>query len=166
MWNGTTLKPLGSCRTILQNPKNGKKFSVEFLVVEKYPTPLIAVWAAQKMGLITVNQVNKITHPPHQIRSGVKSLNTTEEIVNHYPEIFQREVGILPKAVHLKVDQHIPSIVIPPRHVAASLKAQLKQKLNCQQEIRVINPVDKPTKWVSSLAVAMKKNGTTLTANR
>ena len=41
MWNDTTLQPLGSCRTILQNPKNGKKFSVEFLVVEKQLTPII-----------------------------------------------------------------------------------------------------------------------------
>ena len=30
MWNDTMVHPLGSCRTILQNPKNKKKFSVEF----------------------------------------------------------------------------------------------------------------------------------------
>ena len=86
MWNDTTLQPLGSCYTILQNPKNGKKFSVEFLVVEKQLTPIRGAWAAQQMGLITVNEGNfKIAQPPHRMRSAVKSLNTTEEIVEHYP---------------------------------------------------------------------------------
>ena len=36
MWNDTTLKPLGSCRLILHNPKNKKKFSVEFLGVDSH----------------------------------------------------------------------------------------------------------------------------------
>ena len=58
MWNDTTLKPLGSCRLILHNPKNKKKFSVEFLVVDKQLTPLIGARAAQQMGLITVNTQN------------------------------------------------------------------------------------------------------------
>ena len=35
MWNDKTLKPLGSCQLILHNPKNKKKLSVEFLVVDK-----------------------------------------------------------------------------------------------------------------------------------
>ena len=47
MWNDTTLKPLGSCRLILHNPKNKKKFSVEFLVVARQLTPLIGAKAAQ-----------------------------------------------------------------------------------------------------------------------
>ena len=38
MWNNTTVHPLGSCRTILQNPKNKNKFSVEFLVVKSQLT--------------------------------------------------------------------------------------------------------------------------------
>jgi len=58
MWNDTTLQPLGSCCTIFQNPKYGKKLSVEFLVVEKQLTPIIGTWAAQQMGLITVNEEN------------------------------------------------------------------------------------------------------------
>ena len=65
MWNDTILKPLGSCRLILHNPKNKKKFSVEFLVVDRQLTPLIGAKAAQQMGLITVNTQNfKIAKSP------------------------------------------------------------------------------------------------------
>lgn len=38
MWNDTTLKPQGSCRLILHNPKNKKKFLVEFLGVNRQLT--------------------------------------------------------------------------------------------------------------------------------
>ena len=82
MGNETTLTPLGSCRIILQNPKNKKKFSVEFLVVDEQLTPLIGAKAAQQMGLITVNTQNfKITKPPEQPKAEVKSVQTTEEII-------------------------------------------------------------------------------------
>ena len=64
MWNDTTLKPLGSCRLILHNPKNKKTFSVKVLVADKQLTPLIGARAAQKMGLITVSTQNfKIAEP-------------------------------------------------------------------------------------------------------
>ena len=78
------------------------------------------------------------------MRSAVKSLNTTEEIVKHYPEVFQRELGTLPGTVPLEVDQNITPVVAPPRRVPASLKGQLKQELDRLQEIGVITPVDEP----------------------
>ena len=88
---------------------------MEFLVVEKQLTPIIGARAAHQMGLITVNAENfKTAQPPHRMRSAVKSLNTTEEIVKHYPEVFQRELGTLPGTVHLEVDQNITPIVAPP----------------------------------------------------
>jgi len=160
MWNETTLNPLGSCRIILQNPKNKKKFSVEFLVVDEQLTPLIGAKAAQQMGLITVNTQNfKITKPPERPRAEVKSVQTTEEIIAHYPEIFQRELGTLPGTVHLEVEQGATPVVAPPRRVPTSLKSKLKQELDRLQQLEVIAPIDEPTPWVSSLAVVVKKSG-------
>lgn len=160
MWNDTILKPLGSCRIILQNPKNKKKFSVEFLVVDKQLTPLIGAKAAQQMGLITVNLQNfKFTEPPERLRAEVKSVQTTEEIVANYPEIFQRELGTLPGTVHLEVEQGAIPVVAPPRRVPTSLKAKLKKELDRLQQLEVIAPIDEPTPWVNSLAVVVKKSG-------
>ena len=126
MWNDTTLQPLGSCRIIIQNPKDKKKFSVEFLVVDKQLTPLIGAMAAQQMGLITVNLQNfKIKEPPARSKAEIKSVQTMEEIVAHYPEIFQREIGTLPGTVHLEVDQCATPVVAPPCRVPTSLKTKL-----------------------------------------
>ena len=50
-----TTKTLQMCRLVLHNPKNKKKFSVQFPVVDKQLTPLIGARAAHQMGLVTVN---------------------------------------------------------------------------------------------------------------
>jgi len=89
LWNDTTLEQLGSCRILLLNPKNKKKFSVEFLVVDKQLTPVIGAKAAQEMGQITVNLENvKITEPPERPKTEVESVKSPDEIVAHYPEVF------------------------------------------------------------------------------
>ena len=157
MWNETTLNPLGSCR-ILQNPNN-KKFSLKFLVVDEQLTPLTGAKAAQQMGLITVNTQNfKITKPPERPRAEVKSVQTTEEIIANYPEMFQRELRTLPGTVHLEVEQGATPAVAPPRRVPTSLKSKLKQELDRLQQLEVIASIDESTPWVSSLAV-VKKSG-------
>ena len=131
MWNDTTLKPLGSCRLILHNPTNKKKFCVEFLVVDKQLTPLIGARAAQQMGLITVNTQNfKIAEPPGRPRTEVKSVQTADELVAGYPEVFQRELGALPGTVHLEVEQGTTAVVTPSRRVPTSLKNKLKEELD------------------------------------
>ena len=66
----TTLKPWGSCRSTLHNPKNKEKFSVVFLVVDWQLTPLIGAKAAQQMGLITLNTLTfKMAEPPERLRT-------------------------------------------------------------------------------------------------
>jgi hypothetical protein len=56
MWNGSELKPLGTTRLIVRNPKTEKKYSIEFIVVPDTLTPLIGARTAQQMGLITVHE--------------------------------------------------------------------------------------------------------------
>ena len=146
MWNDTTLKPLGNCRLILHNPKNKKKFLVEFLVVDRQLTPLIGAKAAQQMGLITVNIQNfKIAKPPERPRTEVKSVQTADEIVAGYPEVFQRELGVLPGTVHLEVEQSTTPVVAPPHRVPTSLKKPLKKELDRLQQLEVIAPINEPT---------------------
>ena len=130
MWNDTTLKPLGSCRLILHNPKNKKKFSVEFLVVDKQLTPLIGAKTAQQMGLITVTTQNfKTAEPPERPRTEVKSVQTADERVASYPEVFQRELGAQQGTVNLEVEQGATPVVAPPRRVPTSLSKQTEGRI-------------------------------------
>ncbi|PFX25191.1 Retrovirus-related Pol polyprotein [Stylophora pistillata] len=67
MWSGSHVKPIGTARINMHNPKTRKKYSVEFVVIQKDLTLLIGARAAQQMELITVNDENFImtmTMPP------------------------------------------------------------------------------------------------------
>ncbi|XP_015778138.1 PREDICTED: eukaryotic translation initiation factor 3 subunit C-like [Acropora digitifera] len=57
-YSKASFKVLGVTKVQLQNPKNQKKYHVEFVVVKEDYTPLLGSVAVQKMGLITVKQEN------------------------------------------------------------------------------------------------------------
>ena len=83
------------------------------------------------MGLITVNTQNfKIAKPPEQPRTEVKNVQTADEIVERYPEVFQRELGALPGTVDLGVKQGATHIAALPCRVPTSLKKKLKTELD------------------------------------
>ena len=58
MWNKTELKPEGTCRVTIRNPRNRKKYSVEFIVVKENLTPLLGAKVIQQMELIEVHEEN------------------------------------------------------------------------------------------------------------
>ena len=64
MWNDSELKPLGTTRLIVRNPKTEKKYSIEFVVVPDTLTPLIGARTVQQMGLITVHEDKFVSVAP------------------------------------------------------------------------------------------------------
>ena len=160
MWNKTEVKPLGTTRMVIQNPKNKKKFSVEFVIVRDDLTPLIGARAAQHMKLITVHQEN-FTPVAAPKRGGpdVNQLLTMEKVVKEYPDVFERNLGTFPGKVHLEVDPDIRPVITSPRRIPTALKEKFKEELQRLEDLKVIAPVDKPTPWVSSVVVATKKSG-------
>ena len=64
MWNGTNVTPVGSTHAIVCNPKNHKRYSIEFVIFRETFTMLIGARAAQQMKLIKINNSNFITASP------------------------------------------------------------------------------------------------------
>ncbi|XP_063615279.1 uncharacterized protein LOC134788321, partial [Penaeus indicus] len=52
MWNATNIYPLGERRIDIKNCSNGKKYSVNFIVVEQDFTPILGKRACEQMDLI------------------------------------------------------------------------------------------------------------------
>ena len=79
MWNGTEVKPLGTTRLLVRNPKTKRKYSIEFVVLPDNLTPLIGARTAQQMGLITVHTQNFVpVSPPERKKSqGINNTLTT-----------------------------------------------------------------------------------------
>ena len=63
------MKPLGTTCLKVTNPKTGKKFSIEFVVVPVDLTPLLGACTAQQMELITVHEDHFVSVLPPQKKS-------------------------------------------------------------------------------------------------
>ena len=58
MWNKSELKQEGTCHMTICNPRNQRKYSVEFIVVREDFTPLLGAKVIQQMGLIDEHKEN------------------------------------------------------------------------------------------------------------
>ena len=82
MWNKTELTPEGICRVTIRNPRNQKKYSVEFIIVKENLTPLLGTAVIQQMGLIEVHEENFEKIAAAKV-ANTKS-QTAQEIIEEY----------------------------------------------------------------------------------
>ena len=157
MWNKTKLKPEGTCRVTLRNPKNRSKYSVKFIAVKDNLTPLLGAKVIQQMGLIEVHEENFERVAATKTES--KKTLTAHEIIEEYNDEFEGELRTLKGKQHLDVDPAVPLNIAPSRRVPFIIKPKLKAVLERLTDIGVLMPVDEPTDWVSNLVIATKESG-------
>ena len=58
MYNKTEEKPIGKTRVQVVNPRNGRKYCMEFVAVKGKGKPLLGLRASKQMQLISVVQQN------------------------------------------------------------------------------------------------------------
>lgn len=152
MFNKTKLKPRGHCILKVKNPKNGKRYRVDFQITPSAITkPILGARAVQHMHLITVNKEN-ILNVDRSYSENVP------QIVNQYPDVF-RGLGNLPGELTLTVDRSIQPVQLPPRKLPLAIENDVKTHLDELVEEGIITPVHEPTDWISAMVVVKKSNG-------
>ena len=141
----------------LRNPKNQKKYRVQFVVIDEDYTPLLGSTSAQEMGLITVQHENILNVNETVVKTDCQGL-TMEEVTASYSDVF-KGLGCMEGALHLEVDMTVAPAIMPPRRVPLTLKNRLKDELTRLEKASVIIKEEEPTDWVSSLVVTEKPNG-------
>ena len=121
MYNSSPLRPVGKCRVQLTNPRNGKKYKVEFVVVKDNDADinLIGSIAEQRMNLIQVNHENLLpgsNEVVHAVQAPSEIGLSEEEIRTKYADVFQG-LGELGEPLHLEVDETIKPVQTPPRRI-------------------------------------------------
>lgn len=141
----------------IRNPRNRKKYSVEFIVVKDNLTTLLGATVIQQMGLIEVHEENfeKIA----ALKTASTKAETAQEIIEEYSDVFEGDLGTLEGLQHLDVDPPVPPNIAPSRRVPFAIKPKFKVELDRLTDIGVLIPVDEPTDWVSNLVVATKESG-------
>lgn len=115
MWNKTELKPLGVTCLTNRNPRNKKKYSVEFLVVNEDLTPLLGAKVIQHMELIKV-------HTEQVAAASTSTVNKTPaasaiQLIEEFNDVIEGDVGTLEGTQHLEVDPNVQLVVSPSRRV-------------------------------------------------
>ena len=132
MYNSSSLKPVGKCHVQLTNPRNGKKYKAEFVIVKDSDASinLIGSRAAQQMNLIHVNHENLSgnNEAVHVVQTPNEIGLTEEEIRAKYADVFQG-LGELGESLHLEVDETVRPVQIPPRRIPEVLRKPLKEHL-------------------------------------
>ena len=159
MWNKTELKPEGKCRVTLCNPKNRRKYSIEFILVKRNLTPLLGAKVTQQMGLIQVHGANFEKFAATKTMDKASGPKTAQEIIEEYKDVFEGDLGTLEGKQHLAVDPTVLPNVFPLRWVPFAIKPKLMTELERLTDIGILMPVDEPTDWVSHLVIATKESG-------
>ena len=133
----------------------------QFVVVPDNLTPLIGARTAQQMGLITVHTQTFVpVSPPERKKSeDINKIETGEQLIQQYPDVFSKDLGTLPGTVHLQVDENAKASITPPRRVPTALRETYKDELNRLENLGVSAKVDELTAWVSSVVIATKTSG-------
>ena len=139
------------------NPRNGRKYSVEFVLVKGKGKPLLGVRASEQMQLISVVRQNIKTIQSEEPWQSKPPL-TTETILKVHADIF-RGGGKLEGDLHLEIDPHVPPVQLPTRKVPIAIKEKLKEELDRLEGLNLTTPVNVPTSWISATIITLKKNG-------
>ena len=163
MYSNHLVPVLGTCKLHLINPKTSRRYLVPFYVVKgSQKLPLIGSNAAQQMKLITVNYDN-IAQVDYEINDEIATAQAettpeTNEIFTKYQDVFSGR-GCMPGAIALHVDESVRPHIAPPRRVPLSVQPKLKAELERLEKEGVIEKVEEPTDWCSSLLCIEKSNG-------
>ena len=152
IWNGTKVKPAGTCRINTRNSKTGKKYSVEFVIVHDDLTPLLRLQATEKMNLLSIHRDN------FKVVNSVR-FTSKDDVIAKYPDLFDGKLGNLEGEVRLQVNPEAIPVTLPRRSVPISVRGKLKTELNRLVQLEALPSVDQPTEWTSQFVATMKKSG-------
>ena len=105
------------------------------MVVNESLTPLLGVNATAHMKPLTIHKENFV--------NVVEDVNS--DLIDKYPDVFNKSLGTLPWKVHLQVDPDSKPVVLPARKIPVSVREKFKEELQRLESIKVIAPVDQPT---------------------
>ena len=135
-YSKASLKVLGVAKIQLRNPKNQRKYRVQFVVIDENYTPLLGSASAQEMELIAVQHENILNVNETLVKTDCQGL-TMEEVTASYSDVF-KGLGCMEGALHLEVDTTVASAIMPPRRVPLTLKDRLKDELTRLEKASVI----------------------------
>ena len=144
-YNGQLIRQYGTTR--LKCVHETTTHEAEFFVAD---TPVIlGLPSCRKLNLVTLNCAVS-EHPP--------PLNSKEDLQRLYPDCF-KGIGKFRETFHITLDPAMTPVVHAPRRCPIHIKDDVRNEINQMVELGVIEKVEEPTDWVSSIVYSRKSKG-------
>ena len=88
----------------------------------------------------------------------VDTVKSNEDFIAEYPTVFNSSFDTLEGPVDIQVDRSVVLTALPARKIPVALREPVKAELEQLQKLKVIEPVTKPTDWVSQMVTVQKKD--------
>ena len=121
----------------------------EFFVADTPGPVILGLPSCRKLNLVTLNCAVS-EHPP--------PLNSKEDLQRLYPDCF-KGIGKFRETFHITLDPAVTPVVHAPRRCPIHIKDDVRNEINQMVELGVIEKVEEPTDWVSSIVYSRKSNG-------
>ena len=147
---GENIPCVGKC--VLNVETNaGNIIQLMFIVVRRdvKRQPILGLPACEKLRLIARS---------HDVGSLKIESSGYEQVKVEYSDVFQG-LGLIPGEVSINIDTDVKPVVHAVRKVPFGLQEKLKKELCRMENLGVIERIDQPTDWVSSLVIVEKRNG-------
>lgn len=137
---GHSIRPIGKC--VLLCGYKSKFYPLEFQVVDTEVTPVLGLDSCSELELI--RRVAKIEEEP-----------VGGKVEERYKEVFHG-LGCLDGEHHIRVSPQAQPVIHAPRRVPEALRGKIKTELERMENLKVIEKVEEPSQWVSSMVTVVK----------
>ena len=145
-YNGQLIRQYGTTR--LKCVHETTTHEAEFFVADTPGPVILGLPSCRKLNLVTLNCAVS-EHPP--------PLNSKEDL-RLYPDCF-KGIGKFRETFHITLDPAVTPVVHAPRRCPIHIKDDVRNEINQMVELGVIEKVEEPTDWVSSIVYSRKSNG-------
>ncbi|XP_046841856.1 uncharacterized protein LOC124435969 [Xenia sp. Carnegie-2017] len=142
-YSGDSVQTLG--QAVMTCSYKDKRYNLVFYIATHDVKPILGLPDCERLGM-----VKRIPD--------VKSIFTSDDILNEYADLFDGKLGCLPIKHHISVNPNVKPTIHPSRRVPVAMRTKIKEELERMQQMGVIDPVEKPTVWVSSMVIVEKPN--------
>jgi transposase InsO family protein len=138
-YNGGDIPAIGKCELRLESKT--ENYEVAFIVTDTESPPLLGLQTCQQLNIIKRIWVVDSSEP---------------NFMEQYEDVFG-ELGCLQGEHHIVTKPEVKPVIHPSRKIPISMMDKLKAER--MKQLDVIEKIDEPTDWVSSLVIVEKPDG-------
>ena len=146
-YNGKQIQQYGTTR--LKCAYETTTCDTELFVADTPGPVILGLPTCRKLTLVTLNCAVSDDHPP---------LKSKEDLLRMYPDCFEG-IRKFRETFHITLDPTVTPVVHAPRRCPIHIKDEANNEINQMVDLGVIEKVDEPTDWVSSIDFSRKSNG-------